>query len=74
MGLVNPKKIIVFPNTVKKDFYNDYKLVPTIKQKFSKNFVLLYLGNTSKRRGLEIAIDSLIEIKNLIPEIKLVIV
>ena len=71
---LNPKKIIVFPNTVKKDFYNDYKLVPTIKQKFSKNFVLLYLGNTSKRRGLEIAIDSLIEIKNLIPEIKLVIV
>ena len=71
---VDPQKIIVFPNTVNKDFYNEYSVNKSILNKFSDNFVLLYLGNTSERRGLDLVMKSLPIIKDYIPNIKLVIV
>ena len=72
--LIDKNKITVYPNTVKKDFYKDFKINQEIVNKFSKNFVLLYLGNTSKRRGLDTVIKSLNKLSIKIPNIKLVVV
>lgn len=71
---VDPQKIIVFPNTVNKDFYTEYCIDKSILNKFLDNFVLLYLGNTSERRGLDLVMKSLPIIKDYIPNIKLVVV
>ena len=45
-----------------------------ISADYSKKFVLLYIGNTSKRRGLETVIDALPLLKDKIFNIKLVII
>ena len=71
---IESQKIIVFPNTVNKDFYTEYSIDKSILNKFSDNFVLLYLGNTSERRGLDLVMKSLPIIKDYIPNIKLVVV
>jgi len=75
------KKIVVVPNTVTRSFYRDVKLNKDILNKYKNKFVILYIGDTGLRRGLQTAIESLIEIKsrtkslsNYKREIKLVIV
>ena len=67
-------KITVFPNTVRKSFYTDFDLDNNIVEKYRNNFVLLYLGNTSKRRGISTVINSLKVLKTKIPEIKFIVV
>ena len=67
-------KITVFPNTVRKSFYTDFDLDNNIVEKYRDNFVLLYLGNTSKRRGISTVINSLKVLKTKIPEIKFIVV
>ena len=49
---VDKEKIVVFPNTVSQKFYNNFKNDKKISRKYSGNFVMLYIGNTSKRRDL----------------------
>jgi len=71
---LNKKKIVVFSNTVSKSFYQEIKLHNEIIHKYSNSFVLLYLGNTSKRRGLETVLRSVPEIIKSIPNFKFVIV
>ena len=71
---LNKDKITVFPNTVRKSFYTDFDLDNNIVEKYRDNFVLLYLGNTSKRRGISTVINSLKVLKTQIPEIKFIIV
>jgi glycosyltransferase involved in cell wall biosynthesis len=75
------KKIVVVPNTVTRSFYSNVKLHKDILNKYKNKFVILYIGDTGLRRGLQTAIGSLIEIKSQIKglsnykrEIKLVIV
>ncbi len=75
------KKIVVVPNTVNKSFYTHVKLDNVILNKYKKKFVILYIGDTGLRRGLQTAIEALVEIKsrtkdlhNYQREIKLVIV
>jgi len=70
----NKDKITVFPNTVRKSFYTDYEIDTDLIKKYKDNFVLLYLGNTSKRRGISTVINSLKFLKTKIPEIKFIIV
>ena len=72
--MINAKKVVVYPNTVKKSFYLNKNIDQKIKDDYSKKFVLLYIGNTSKRRGLETVIDSLPLLKDKILNIKLVII
>ena len=72
--MINAKKIVVYPNTVKKSFYLNKNIDKKISTDYSKKFVLLYIGNTSKRRGLETVIDSLPLLKDKILNIKLVII
>jgi len=69
-----PESIIVVPNTVHKSYYKNALIQNEILEKYKTNFVLLYLGDTGLRRGLQTAIASVNNLKNKIPSIKLVIV
>jgi glycosyltransferase involved in cell wall biosynthesis len=66
-------KIIVFPNTVSPSFYAEYDVNENIIERFSKDYVLLYIGNTGARRGLETAVKALKRLRKPIPNCKLVI-
>ena len=67
-------KLVLVPNTIRKTFFEDYKVNETIIKKYKSNFVILYLGDTHLRRGIQTAIAALATLKDTIPEIKLVIV
>jgi glycosyltransferase involved in cell wall biosynthesis len=67
-------KLVLVPNTIRKTFFEDYKVNETIIKKYQSNFVILYLGDTHLRRGIQTAIAALVTLKDTIPEIKLVIV
>ncbi|MCL7763217.1 glycosyltransferase family 4 protein [Polaribacter sp. Z014] len=67
-------KLVLVPNTIRESFYTNYTIDKTIVERYKDNFVLLYLGDTHLRRGLQTAIESLISLKESIPNIKLVIV
>ena len=71
---IHEKKIIVYPNTVRKDFYHNKKVDKVLEKQYSKNFVITYVGNTSERRGLLTVIESLKIIQKTIPKIKLLII
>jgi glycosyltransferase involved in cell wall biosynthesis len=71
---VKQNKISVLPNTVRKEFYTNYKVHKSIIEKYTHYFVVLYLGDTGFRRGLTTAIESLKYLVKLIPEIKIVVV
>ncbi|NOR29420.1 MAG: glycosyltransferase, partial [Lutibacter sp.] len=66
--------IVVVPNTVHKDYYNTAVIQNEIIERYVNNFVLLYIGDTGLRRGLQTAIKSISVLKNNIKNIKLVIV
>ena len=68
------ENIIVVPNTVHKVYYNKAKIQKRIVEKYKNNFVLLYVGDTGLRRGLQTAIAGVAVLKEKIPTIKLVIV
>lgn len=67
-------KLVLVPNTIRKTFFEDYIVNETIIKKYKSNFVILYLGDTHLRRGIQTAITALSKLKDTIPEIKLVIV
>ena len=71
---VDQKKIIVYPNTVRNDFYKNKKVDKVLEKQYSKNYVITYVGNTSERRGLLTVIESLKIIRKSIPKIKLLII
>ncbi len=71
---MNPNKIISVPNTVRKSFYKDAVIKNDIVTRYKDKFTLLYIGDTSLRRGLLTAIKSLCKLKNKISNIQLVIV
>jgi len=66
-------EIIVYPNTVRQSFYKNKITNQEIKETYSNDFVMLYIGNTSKRRGLDTVLDSMIRIKKSVNNIKLII-
>lgn len=67
-------KYVLVPNTIRKSFFENYDIDESILEKFKNNFVILYLGDTHLRRGLQTAIKSLELLKIQIPNVKLVIV
>ncbi|WP_343330458.1 glycosyltransferase family 4 protein [Polaribacter staleyi] len=67
-------KLILVPNTIRESFYKDFKVDETIVNRYKDNFVILYLGDTHLRRGLQTAIEAIGSLKETIPNIKLVIV
>ena len=71
---IDKKKVIVFSNSVSKSFYSKIKFDQQILKKYSKYFVLLYLGNTSERRGLMTVLKSIPKIIKTVPNFKFVVV
>jgi len=71
---INEKKVLIFSNSVSKSFYTNTNIDNRIIKKYSNSFVLLYLGNTSKRRGLDTVIKAIPEIIKYITHFKLIIV
>jgi glycosyltransferase involved in cell wall biosynthesis len=70
---VKEDKIVVFPNTVHPSFYNDLKPHETILKRFENKYMIFYLGDTGKRRGLETAINAIEILRKTIPDVVLVI-
>jgi glycosyltransferase involved in cell wall biosynthesis len=68
------EKFVLVPNTIRKSFYEDYKVDTTITERYKNKFVVLYLGDTHTRRGLQTAISGVEKLKHKIPNLKLVIV
>ena len=66
--------VVVVPNSVRKSFYEKANINENILKKYKDNFVILYLGDTGLRRGLQTAIKAVAILKNEIKNIKLVIV
>ncbi len=71
---IEPKKMVVVPNTVRKFFYKEAMYSDIIKKKYSNKFVVLYLGDTNIRRGLLTAIKATEFLSKKIANYKLVIV
>lgn len=67
-------RIYVVPNSVRPEFYNDYTIDDDILTRHKDRYVILYLGDTGLRRGLETAIRSLEFLIPKIPGIRLLIV
>jgi len=67
-------KVVLVPNSVRKSFFNSIEIDKTIREKFKNDFVLLYIGDTGLRRGLQTAMEAIPKIKKSIKNIKLVIV
>jgi glycosyltransferase involved in cell wall biosynthesis len=73
--LLNQKdKVVLVPNSVRRSFYTNVKIDKTITNKFKDDFVLLYIGDTGLRRGLQTVIEAIPIIKQTINTIRLVIV
>ena len=70
---IDEEKVIIYPNTVRKSFYKNKSIDKKLEKKYLKNFVIIYVGNTSKRRGLLTVIKSLKKIYKIIPNIKLIV-
>lgn len=68
------KKLVLVPNTIRQSFYKNYTIENSILKRYTNQFVLLYLGDTHLRRGLQTAIAAVKVLKDKIPNIKLVIV
>ncbi len=71
---ISRDKISLVPNTVHKSFYNNAIIDESVLDKYKNDFVILYLGDTAIRRGLQTAIESLLVLRKKIPNVKLVIV
>ena len=68
------KKFVLVPNTIRTSFFKTFSIEEQIIKKYKNNFVILYLGDTHLRRGLQTAISAVKELLEDIPNIKLVIV
>jgi glycosyltransferase involved in cell wall biosynthesis len=67
-------KFVLVPNTIRASFFENFTIKESLLNKYENNFVLLYLGDTHLRRGLQTAISAVNLLKESLPEIKLVIV
>lgn len=68
------EKFVLVPNTIRTSFFEDFTVDEIIINRYKNKFVILYLGDTHLRRGLQTAIASVEKLKDKIPNLKLVIV
>lgn len=71
---VEADKIVVVPNTIRRKFYENVIFDDTITKKYKETFNLLYLGETGLRRGTKELIQAIDSVKDVIPNVKLIIV
>ncbi len=72
-GLRN-EDVVVVPNAVALDIFNNYGIESKIIRKYADCFVILYVGDTSLRRGTDTAIKAIDLLKSKISNIMLVMV
>ncbi|MEQ8245418.1 glycosyltransferase family 4 protein [Fulvivirga sp.] len=73
-GLKNADQITVVPNTILPEVYLNYKIDDSILERFKDTYNLVYLGDTSLRRGTDTAIKAIALLKDKIPNVKLILV
>jgi glycosyltransferase involved in cell wall biosynthesis len=66
-----PDEVVVVPNTVAKDDFLNRPVSSAILERMKGTYNLLYIGDTSVRRGTDTAIRSVMHLKDAIPEIRL---
>ena len=71
---LEPNKVVVVPNTVHPNVFLEYPVKQEVVERFKGSFNLLYVGDTGLRRGTDIAIKAVGLLKEIIPEIKLILV
>ncbi|PHS53781.1 MAG: glycosyl transferase [Lutibacter sp.] len=71
---IHENTIVVTPNTVHKSYFEKAKFDSKILNEYKNNFIILYVGDTGLRRGLQTAIESISKLKDKIKSLKLVIV
>jgi len=71
---INPKKIVVTPNTLNINEFESYKIEPLREIDSKENFILTYIGGFDSHRGLEHLIDAIKILKDEYPDIELILV
>lgn len=71
---IHSNDIITVPNTVRTSFYKNVSFDNAILEKYKTKKVLLYIGDTGLRRGLQTVIAALPELVKTIADLKVVIV
>ncbi|SEC89911.1 Glycosyltransferase involved in cell wall bisynthesis [Tenacibaculum sp. MAR_2009_124] len=71
---ISLEKLVVVPNTVRTAFFEDTKHPSIPFKKSEDEFVLLYLGDTGERRGLDTVFESMVKLKNEIQNLIFVVV
>lgn len=71
---IKPNTVVVASNVVRRDYEESSTIDADLVSKFESDFVVLYLGETSKRRGIDIALNSIANLKDTISNLKLVVV
>lgn len=71
---ISHDKMHAVPNYADISTFQNYVIDPTIKERMSDAFTILYLGDTGLRRGTDTAILAMPEILKKIPEARLVMV
>lgn len=70
---IEESKVIVSSNSVDEDFYTDPAIDSSITERYKDKSVLLYIGDTSERRGVGTAVQAMPSILKNHPNSKLVI-
>ena len=73
VGIANDKLVVV-PNTVRSAFFDENYGLEIPFKKSENEFVLLYLGDTGERRGLDTVFESMVTLKNTITNLVFVVV
>ena len=71
---LNPDKVISLPNTPLKKIFNAKRIDQNIVERFKNNYVLTYVGAIDILRGLDLAIEALVEIRKKIPNVRMLLV
>lgn len=70
----NPDRVIKLPNTPLKKLFNAEKIDQNIVDRYKNNFVLTYIGAIDSLRGLDLAIEAMVEIRKKIPNVRMLLV
>jgi glycosyltransferase involved in cell wall biosynthesis len=71
---IKPEKIYVVPNTVNLEVFLSYPINKEIIDKYNNQYIILYVGATAFRRGIDTAIKAVALARYKIDNIKLVLV
>ncbi len=68
------EQVVVVPNTISKNEFLNYPLAESVQKRMEGSYNLLYIGDTSLRRGTDLLIRAMVLLKNKIPDARLWIV